>query len=221
MIFNWFTYKNYPEFFKNYLKSFKRKQPKSIETTRFVVFDTETTGLDFAKDRILSIGAIAINNGIIEVSDSIEIYLKQDEFKTETVEIHGILKDGHLIKTTENRAIEQFIEFLGNSVLVAHHTAFDVEMINASLKRRNLPKLKNKTIDTGILYKKLEGKKDDLFNLDVLCEEFNIPKHDRHTAAGDAFITALLFIKIISKLKNERTVHYSDLFRTSNTKGLL
>jgi len=99
--------------------------------------------------------------------------------------------------------------------------AFDIEMINAALKRMGLPKLKNKTIDTGILYKKLEGKKDSHFNLDVLCEEFNIPKHDRHTAAGDAFITALLFLKIISKLKKERNLHYSDLFRVTGKEGLL
>ncbi len=220
-MFNWFTYKKHPDFWKNYLKKFKQKQPKSIDTTRFVIFDTETTGLDLSNDRILSIGAIAINNSIIEVSDSFEIYLQQDEFNAETVEIHGILKDGNLTKTSEEKAIEHFIEYLGNSVLVAHHAAFDIEMINASLKRLNLPKLKNKSIDTGILYKKLEGKTDNHFNLDVLCDEFNIPKHDRHTASGDAFITALLFLKIISKLKNERTVHYSDLFRTSNNKGLL
>jgi len=221
VIFNWFTYKNYPDFWKDYLKKFKQKQPKSIETTRFVVFDTETTGLNITKDRILSIGAIVINNSIIDVSDSFELYLKQDEFNAETVEIHGLLKDGHLIKTSEEKAIKQFVEYLGNSVLVAHHAAFDIEMINASLKRMNLPKLKNKTIDTGILYKKLEGKKDNLFNLDVLCDEFNIPKHDRHTASGDAFITALLFLKITSKLKNERSIHYSDLFRTSKNKGLI
>jgi DNA polymerase-3 subunit epsilon len=220
-MFNWFTYRKYPDFWKNYLKSFKQKQPKSIEETRFVVFDTETTGLSITTDRILSIGAISIAKNSIDVADSIEIYLKQDEFNTETVEIHGILKDGNLKKITENEAIKQFIEFLGNAVLVAHHAAFDIEMINAALKRMKLPKLKNKTIDTGILYKKLEGKKDNHFNLDVLCEEFNIPKHDRHTASGDAFITALLFLKIISKLKKERTVHYSDLFRTSNNKGLI
>jgi len=94
-------------------------------------------------------------------------------------------------------------------------------MINNALKRMNLPKLKNKTIDTGILYKKLVGKKDSFFSLDVLCDEFNIPKHDRHTASGDAYITAILFLKIISKLKKERTVHYSDLFRISNKKGLI
>jgi DNA polymerase-3 subunit epsilon len=203
------------------LKKFKQKQPKTIEATRFVVFDTETTGLNIETDRILSIGAIAISNNIIEVADSFEMYLKQDAFNAETVEIHGLLKEGNLKKTTENEAIEQFISFLENAVLVAHHAAFDIEMINAALKRMSLPKLKNKSIDTGILYKKLEGKTDNHFNLDVLCDEFNIPKSDRHTASGDAFITALLFLKIISKLKKERTVHYSDLFRTSNNKGLL
>lgn len=221
MILNWFTYRNYPEFWKNYLKKFKQKQPKTIEETRFVVFDTETTGLNTHTDKILSIGAVCIFNNTIDVSDSFEIYLKQDKFNIETVEIHGILKAGNLIKSTEYEAIEQFIDFLGNSVLVAHHAAFDIEMINASLKRLNLPRLKNKHIDTGILYKKLADKKDNHFNLDVLCDEFNIPKHDRHTASGDAFITALLFIKIISKLKQERTVHYSDIFRTSNNKGLI
>ena len=218
---SWFKYKNYPIFWKEYSKTFKQKPPISIENTRFVVFDTETTGLDIIKDRILSIGAIGIFNNIIDVPDSFEIYLKQDQFKAETVEIHGILKEGKLAKLSEADAMENFITYIGNAVLVAHHTAFDIEMINAALKRLNLPKLKNKTIDTGILYKKLEGKKDSHFNLDVLCKEFNIPKHDRHTAAGDAFITALLFLKIISKLKKERNLHYSDLFRVSGKERLL
>ncbi|SNR58473.1 3'-5' exonuclease [Lutibacter flavus] len=220
-MFSFFKQKTYPEFYKNYLKSFKQKPSKKIEDTRFVIFDTETTGLDLEKDRILSIGAIGVFNNTIDVADNFEVYITQNEFNTETVEIHGLLKEGKLIKSNENEAIQQFISFLGNAVLVAHHAAFDIEMINASLKRINLPKLKNKSIDTGILYKKLEGKKENHFNLDVLCDEFNIPKHDRHTASGDAFITALLFLKILSKLKKERTVHYSDLFRTSNKEGLI
>jgi len=218
---SWFKYKNYPIFWKEYSKTFKQKPPKSMENTRFVVFDTETTGLDIATDRILSIGAIGIFNNIIDVADGFEIYLKQDHFKAETVEIHGILKEGKLSKQNETEAMENFISYIGNAVLVAHHAAFDIEMINAALKRLDLPKLKNKSIDTGILYKKLEGKKDSHFNLDVLCKEFNIPKHDRHTSAGDAFITALLFLKIISKLKKERNLHYSDLFRVSGKEGLM
>ncbi len=218
---SWFKYKNYPIFWKQYSKKFKQKQPKSIENTRFVVFDTETTGLDIFNDRILSIGAIGVSNNTIDVADSFEIYLKQEKFKAETVKIHGILKEGKLTKHSEAEAVEDFINFIENAVLVAHHAAFDIEMINAALKRLELPKLKNKIIDTGILYKKLEGKKDSHFNLDVLCEEFIIPKHDRHTAAGDAFITALLFLKIVSTLKKERNLHYSDLFRVSGKEGLL
>jgi len=218
---NFFKHKKHPNFWKEYLKTFKTKESKKIEETRFVVFDTETTGLNFEKDRILSIGAIAVLNNTLDVADSFELYLKQNEFNAKTVEIHGILKDGNLLKYTEYEALEKFINYLGNSILVAHHAAFDIEMINVALKRMGLPKLKNKSIDTGILYKKLEGKKDKHFNLDVLCKEFNIPKHDRHTASGDAYITALLFLKIISKLKKERTVHYSDLFRNSKKSGLI
>tara|TARA_R110001583_G_scaffold195545_1_gene375851 strand:+ start:4977 stop:5639 length:663 start_codon:yes stop_codon:yes gene_type:complete len=218
---SWFKHKTYPLFWSAYLKKFKTAQPKSIENTRFVIFDTETTGLNISSDKILSIGAIGIFNNIIDVADSFEVYLKQDEFKAETVKIHGILKEGNLLKLSEAEAIEQFINYVGNAVLVAHHTAFDIEMINAALKRMNVPKLKNKSIDTGILYKKLEGKKDNHFSLDKLCDEFNIPKHDRHTSSGDAFITALLFLKIVSKLKKERNLHYSDLFRISNKEGLI
>ncbi|SDX91040.1 DNA polymerase-3 subunit epsilon [Lutibacter oricola] len=218
---SFFKRKTYPKYFKKYLNSFKNKKPKSINKTRFVVFDTETTGLDTNTDRILSIGAIAINNGIIDVADSFEIYLKQDQFNADTVEIHGILKEGNIEKISEEKAIEHFINYLKNAVLIAHHAAFDVKMINSILKRMNLQKLKNKSIDTGILYKKLEGKQNDHFSLDKLCEEFNIPLHDRHTASGDAYITAILFLKIISKLKQQRLLHYSDLFRTNNSKGLL
>lgn len=217
---SFFKRKTYPKFYKNYINSFKTKQPKMVEETRFVVFDTETTGLDTSKDRILSIGAIAINNGIIDVADSFEIYLKQNEFNAETVEIHGILKEGTIEKISEEKAIEQFVSYLENAVLIAHHAAFDIEMINTSLKRMKLPQLKNKSIDTGILYKKLEGKQNNHYSLDKLCEEFKIPMHDRHIASGDAYITAILFLKTVSKLKQERTLHYSDLFRTTN-RGLI
>ena len=100
MILNWFTYKIYPDFWKEYLKKFKQKDPKTIETTRFVVFDTETTGLDTSTDKILSIGAVSIVNNIIDVADCIEIYLIQEEYNAETVAIHGILKEGNLNKNS-------------------------------------------------------------------------------------------------------------------------
>lgn len=220
-MFSWFNHKKYPVFFKSYLEKFKQPQPNGIANTRFVVFDTETTGLDTKTDRILSIGAIGVINNIIDVSDSLEIYLSQETFNAESVKIHGLLKGGTLEKISELEAIEKFINYIGNSVLVAHHAGFDIEMINVSLKKLGLKRLKNKTIDTGVLYKKLNGKKDAKFSLDALSEAFRIPQNDRHTASGDAYITAQLFLKILSKLKKERTVHFSDLFRNSEKNGLI
>lgn len=220
-MFSWFKHKNYPPFFKSYLEKFKLPQTKDIENTRFVVFDTETTGLNTKTDRLLSIGAIAIINNVIDVSDSLEIYLKQETFNADSVKIHGILKGGTLVKMSETEALEHFLNYIKNSVLVAHHAGFDIEMINVSLKKLGLKKLQNKSIDTGVLYKKLNGKSNAQFSLDILSEEFRIPQNDRHTASGDAFITAQLFLKILSKLKKERTVHYSDLFRNSQKNGLI
>jgi DNA polymerase-3 subunit epsilon len=213
--------KNHPPFWKAYQNTFKDNPPGSFENTRFVVFDTETTGLNTSLAKILSIGAVGISNNKIVISDSFEVYLRQVEFNPDTVEIHGILKEGNLEKLDEAEAIEEFLKFIKNAVLIAHHASFDIGMINTTLKRMKLPKLKNKSIDTGILYKKIEGKKDNHFSLDILCDEFDIPKHDRHTASGDAFITALLFLKIISKLKQERTLLYSDLFKNQDKNSLL
>lgn len=219
-MFNWFKKKKYPQFWNDYVHHFKTKQQSDIDKIRFVIFDTETTGLNTSTDRILSIGAISVIGNVIDLSDSFERYLSQQEFSNETVEIHGILKEGKISKVEEKEAIIQFLEYLKNAVIVAHHAAFDVEMINKSLKRLELPKLKNKVLDTGILYKKLEPSEKH-YSLDKLSEIFKIPLHDRHTASGDAYITGLLFLKIISKLKKTKTIQLKDLLFNSNRKGLI
>lgn len=219
----WFKHKDYPEFWNTYSNYFKQNNSKDLNTTRFIVFDTETTGLDPSSDRILSIGAISIVGNKIDIADSFEMYLKQDTFNAETVEIHGILKEGSITKFEEKEAIIQFLDYIKDSVLVAHHAAFDIAMINESLKRLGLPKLKNKSLDTGILFKKTSLHKTNKkhYGLDELCDTFNIKKHDRHTASGDAYITGLLFLKIVSNLKKTKTISLKDLFFNSNRRGLI
>ena len=214
---SWFRKKVYPPFWKSYKDCFKEKQNAKFEKIRFVIFDTETTGLDIKKDRILSIGTITVIDKMIKVSDSLESYLTQDLFNTETVKIHGILKQGTIHKVTEEEGIVQFLAHIKNAVLVAHHAAFDVAMINQALKRLNLPKLKNKVLDTGHLFikSKLDTSKKH-FSLDELSLRFNIPQHDRHTASGDAFITAILFVKLLCVLKKKNTVLSLTYLHRSN-----
>jgi DNA polymerase-3 subunit epsilon len=223
-MFDWFQKKNYPDFWKTYSDLFKHKNNVDLDKIRFVVFDTETTGLHITKDRILSIGAISVIGKSIDVSDSFEIYVKQEEFNKDSVQIHGILKEGNLSKLSEKDAVIQFLEYIKDAVLVAHHTAFDVAMINECLKRLDLPKLKNKTLDTGILFKKAKQHepKEKPYSLDELCTIFHVNKHDRHTASGDAFITALLFLKMISGLKkSNKKLTLKDLFFVKPKHGLI
>lgn len=189
-----------------------------INTTRFVVLDTETTGFDYENDRILCIGAIVLHNNTISVQDGFEIYIEQDHYNKATAHIHGILKDFVLDRPKELEALKQFLFFLGDSIIIAHHTKFDVTMINKALERNGLPELKNRTLDTATLYKKtliksylLEHK--DHYTLDDLADKFDISKKDRHTAIGDAYITAIAFLKILKKLREKGEVTWKLLFK--------
>lgn len=191
---------------------------QDIDTVRFVVLDTETTGFDYINDRILCIGALVLQNNTINIQDSFEIFIEQEHYDKSTAKIHGILKEWIVSRPSELEALQQFLVFLGDSIIIAHHTYFDITMINNALERNGLPKLKNKTLDTAVLYKKtliksylLERK--DTYSLDELADKFDISKKDRHTAIGDAYITAIAFLKILSKLKEEKEITLKQLFK--------
>ncbi|WP_299223072.1 3'-5' exonuclease [uncultured Aquimarina sp.] len=211
--------KEFPGFWVDYLALFDNKQQKlPIEKARFIAFDTETTGFDYIDDRVLSIGAVAINNTSIDVADQLELYLEQDVFNSDTVEIHGIRKNNNLDAISESEAIEMFIKYIGNSILIAHHANFDKMMMNKVLQRHGLGALKNKFLDTSILFSKTKHlvyrshRKHMHYSLDELCDDLKISKSDRHTASGDAFITAMAFLKIMAKLKIDKTDKVSILF---------
>ena len=216
MAFPWFKKekKNYPDFFQEYLDLFESKSNPEIEATRFVAFDTETTGFDTKEDRVLSIGAVAFTGKRISVKNTLEVYVHQQVFKPETVMIHELLRTGKE-KISEIEAIKAFLNFIKDSVLIAHHANFDKNMMNAMLKRNGLEKLKNTFIDTGVLYRKSKHiiYRENLphYSLDDLCKELNVPKVDRHTASGDALITAVVFLKILARLDKQKHLNWDYL----------
>lgn len=216
-LFRKFKPNTYPDFWISYCELFKKKEKRTIKATRFVVFDTETTGFDFKEDRILCIGAVGVVSNKIFIKDSFEIYLKQSIFKAETVKIHGIIQNEKVQQKEELEALKLFLDYIKDSVLVAHHAGFDVGIINKALRRHHLGKLKNEVLDTGILFKQskhivniIDANKK--YSLDEIAKELKITAKDRHTAAGDAYITAIAFLKILPKLNKDGDMKYKDLF---------
>ncbi len=208
----------FPKFWLDYAQQFEEKLPQEVLGNTFVVLDTETTGLNLTKDRMLCIGAIKLTNNAISIKESLEIYIEQEHYDSESAEIHGILKRSKKEQFSELDALQQFLAYAKNHVLVGHHVSFDIAMINAALRRNGLPHLKNKTLDTGLLYKRTllissVLRKKESYSLDELADKFRISKKDRHTALGDALITAIAFLAIIEKLKPK---NLKDLFQKQN-----
>lgn len=186
--------KEHPEFWKTYLSKF------STKSKRFVVISTETSGLNPDKDVILSIGAFAVINDSIIIGDSFETVLLQYKFFHDNGLSNEFIVESKLKKLGEPEAIQSLIDYIGNAVLVGHHIDFDVEMINAALERLDCGRLKNEALDIDVMYRKLEDINDKQFSLDELCEIFKIPISDRNSSSEDAYKTALLFLKLKSRL---------------------
>lgn len=213
-----FFKKQQPDYWRNYISKVKNcSKYAHFEQIRFVALDTETTGFNFKNDRILSIGAVAIKSNKILVADSFEMYIHQEIFNKETVKIHGIRQHGLQQKVSEEEALIKFLAYLDDAVIVAHHTNFDLTMINCALERLQIGPLISKQLDTNYIYKKMNpsSKFNKIYSLDELCEIFHIKMHDRHTASGDALLTAQVFLKLLGKFKKNYALNLNELIKTN------
>jgi len=196
---------NRPPSVERYLAWVATPNPEAaLADIRFVVLDSETTGLDPRKDRLITIGAVAVRQGEIRLDDSFEALLKV-AYNTGSVTIHGVTRDESAGGFEEPEALEQFLDYLGDGVIVGHHIQHDVATFNAAYERHFGFSLRNPSLDTMDLTLHLErdgafGGSDRIrnFSLDGLCDRFGVIPHDRHTAPGDAFLTAQVFLRLLS-----------------------
>lgn len=194
-----------PSFFRDYLDCFERSPAGDTpaDELRFVVLDTETTGLDPRRDRIITIGAVAVSDGEILLADSFEVMLRL-AYNSSSVTVHGITREEARDGLDEPEALAEFLPYLRDSVIVGHHIMHDIETLNAAAERHFGMQLRNRHLDTMDLTLHLqaagafEGTEIDGFSLDFLCDLFGVVPHDRHTAGGDAFITALVFLRLLN-----------------------
>jgi DNA polymerase-3 subunit epsilon len=136
----------------------------------------------------------------ILVSDSYEAILLQYKFLHQNKLSNAFIIESKMKKMGEIDAIIAFVEFIGNAVLVGHHIDDHVEMINAALERLECGRLRNEALDIDIMHQKLNDITDTKFSLNELSEIYKVPKNERNSASEDAYKSALLFLKLKSRL---------------------
>lgn len=181
----------------------------------FVVFDTETTGLNPSEgDEIIQLGAIRIVNGHILQHETIDQLVDPKRHVPATsVAIHGIDPSLLVGQPTIDRVLPHFHNFSEGAVLVAHNAAFDMRFLQLKEESTGIH-FDNPVLDTlllsSITHPNLKG-----HNLEGIAERFNITIVGRHTALGDSIVTAEVLIKLIPLLEAQGIFTLEDALLAS------
>lgn len=163
-----------------------------LAQARLVVVDTETSGLDPREDRLLSIGAVRIEAQRIALAEGFESVLRQERASArENIVIHGIGEAAQRDGEDPCEALLRFLEFCGNSPLVAYHAPFDEAFLKRALTRHMGVTLRAPWLDLAVLLPLLFDAPPRQ-PLDFWLERFDIAVPVRHSALGDALATAQL-----------------------------
>nr|WP_321456008.1 exonuclease domain-containing protein [uncultured Cohaesibacter sp.] len=178
-------------------------EDRPLRELDYVVFDTETTGLDpSGGDEIISIAGVRIVNGRIMHGEIFDQYVHPGRaIPPASTKIHHITNEMVAEAPAIGSVLPRFHGFVSDAVLVAHNAAFDMKFL--SLKQDEVGvKFNNPVLDTVLLAAHLQGQSSSL-TLDALAEQFGIeiPAKVRHTALGDSLATAQVLLCLIDLLE--------------------
>ena len=178
----------------------------------FVVFDTETTGLSAATERMTEIGAVRIRGG--KVVDTFNTFVNPEKpIPPKITELTGITNEMVRDAPSEAEALSAFLDFCGTHILIAHNAPFDMAFIRAAARRSGLNR-EFTSLDTVPLCRNLlpELKKH---KLNIVAEHLKLGEFNHHRACDDANMLAAIFLNLCEKLKNEKEVHTAQQINTA------
>lgn len=165
-----------------------------------VVLDTETTGLDPTKVRILQIGALVLEHGSITPQTFNELLDPGVPIPVATTRIHGLDAAALAGKPQFGSVYPAFQAFIGKRVIIGHNIGFDLAVLERECALVGASPFTNRVLDTRLLgelcFPRLGG-----FTLDKLASHLGLEAHDRHDALADAELTANVFLALIPSLK--------------------
>jgi DNA polymerase III subunit epsilon len=172
----------------------------------YTVFDTETTGLNPSEgDEIIQVGAARIVNQKLLRQECFEQLVNPlRHIPAASIPIHGIRPEMVIGQPSIDKVLPAFHAFAQDTVLVAHNAAFDMRFLQLKEQQTGVV-FQQPVLDTLLLSAVIHPNQDS-HRLEAIAERFNVTIVGRHTALGDAMVTAEVFLKLIPLLA-EQGIH--------------
>jgi DNA polymerase III epsilon subunit family exonuclease len=199
---------------RSVIQSLVQPETKLVKR-RLVVFDFETTGLDTASDRIIEIGAVAVNLDSGKLEEFSYLVDPGVEVSERITEVTGITTEMLRGKPPLKQVLPSFFEFVSDGILVAHNAEFDYAFLRSESDRLGiefeLPCFCTLKMARALL-PELERK-----NLDFLADHYGLSFESRHRSIGDCKVT----LEVMKNLLNDFGLHtWRDVFDYRVTKAL-
>ncbi len=176
----------------------------------YIVFDIETTGFSAIKDKIIEIGAVKVVNG--EIVDKFSTFVNPKRpIPFEITKLTGITDEMVMDHPDIETVLPQFLEFVGDGVLVAHNAGFDVGFIEQNCRYQNI-EAAFVSVDTVALARVLLPTLSK-YKLNIVAKALNISLENHHRAVDDAKATAEIFVKFVQMLKEQNITTLKEMNR--------
>lgn len=189
---------------------------RPLRQIAYVVLDLETTGLRPSEgDEIVEFAAVRVVNGRVLTMETFERLVNPGRsIPKESSAIHGITEAMVVDKPPIAVVLPQFRQFAADAVLVAHNAAFDMKFIGLAAARHGLA-FEQPVIDTLLMSAHLDPGESD-HSLDGIAARLGLDFMRRHSALGDALVTAGILVRQIERLEERGVTRFGDLVRVTN-----
>jgi DNA polymerase-3 subunit epsilon len=190
----------------------------TAQTIEYLAVDLETTGLDPAHDRIVSIGYVPIQRLHVHVAGAAHLYVCIDGSVDQSATIHHI-RDADLRRgLPEVEALSRLLGVLRNRVLLVHHAPMDLGFLSAACQRHFGMPLLVQVVDTLDLARRRRTRgeneiREGELRLNALRSDYRLPRYGAHDALTDALATAELFLAMLPRWAGDDPLPLATLLR--------